>query len=63
MVLTDVVMPGLSGPQMVEHILAVQPGMPVTFMTGTAADARLPRPQSSDLQADSQTFHAAKATR
>ena len=46
MVLTDVIMPGLSGPQMIEHILAVHPGLPVAFMTGTASDAQLPRKQS-----------------
>ena len=46
LILTDVLMPGLSGPQMIEHILAIEPGMPVTFMTGTAAEARLPRAQS-----------------
>jgi two-component system, cell cycle sensor histidine kinase and response regulator CckA len=43
MVLTDIVMPGMSGPQMVEHILALHPGMRVTFMTGTAADNRVPQ--------------------
>jgi two-component system, cell cycle sensor histidine kinase and response regulator CckA len=47
MILTDIIMPGLTGPQMVERILAVEPAMPITFMTGTAAEARLPRPQSS----------------
>src|SRR4051794_20243812 len=28
MVLTDVIMPGMSGPQMIERILAVQPDLP-----------------------------------
>jgi len=42
MVLTDVIMPGMSGPQMIERILALDPALPVTFMTGTASDARLP---------------------
>ena len=46
MVLTDVIMPGLSGPQMIERILEIEPGIPVTFMTGTASDARLPRQQT-----------------
>jgi two-component system cell cycle sensor histidine kinase/response regulator CckA len=46
MVLTDVLMPGISGPQMVEQILEVRPGLPVAFMTGTAAEAHLPRRQS-----------------
>src|SRR5436190_12452402 len=40
LVLTDVMMPGMTGPAMVERILAVDPEMPVMFMTGTAADAR-----------------------
>jgi two-component system cell cycle sensor histidine kinase/response regulator CckA len=42
MVLTDVVMPGLSGPEMVERMLAIDPEVRVMFMTGTASDARLP---------------------
>ena len=46
MILTDVLMPDLSGPQMVERILAVKPAMPIAFMTGTANEARLPRPQT-----------------
>ena len=50
MILTDVLMPGLSGPQMIEHILAVHPGLPVAFMTGTAADAHLPRKQSKSYK-------------
>ena len=48
MILTDVLMPGLSGPQMVERILAVEPGMPIAFMTGTANEARIPRPQTKN---------------
>jgi DNA-binding NtrC family response regulator len=43
MVLTDIVMPGMSGPQMVERILASEPGVCVLFMTGTATDNRLSR--------------------
>jgi DNA-binding NtrC family response regulator len=31
---------------MVERILEVRPGLPVAFMTGTAAEAHLPRQQS-----------------
>src|SRR5437763_16499094 len=42
MILTDVVMPGMTGPEMVEQILAIDPGMCVMFMTGTPADATLP---------------------
>jgi two-component system cell cycle sensor histidine kinase/response regulator CckA len=41
MVLTDIVMPGMSGPQMVERILATDPAICVMFMTGTATDNRL----------------------
>jgi two-component system cell cycle sensor histidine kinase/response regulator CckA len=41
LVLTDVMMPGMSGPEMIDHILSEVPAMPVLFMTGTAAEARL----------------------
>ena len=40
LIITDVMMPGMSGPAMVERILAIDPEMPIMFMTGTAADAR-----------------------
>ena len=34
MLLTDVVMPGISGPMLVDRILAIQPSLPVLFMSG-----------------------------
>jgi two-component system cell cycle sensor histidine kinase/response regulator CckA len=34
LLLTDVVMPGMSGPNLVDEVAAVQPGMKVLFMSG-----------------------------
>jgi CheY-like chemotaxis protein len=34
LLLTDVVMPGMSGPMLVDRLLAVQPSLPVLFMSG-----------------------------
>jgi DNA-binding NtrC family response regulator len=34
LVLTDVVMPGMSGPMMVDHMLSVEPNLRVLFMSG-----------------------------
>jgi PAS domain S-box-containing protein len=38
LVLTDVVMPGMSGPQVAEHLRAARPGVPVLFMSGFSQD-------------------------
>ena len=34
LLLTDVVMPGISGPMLVDRMLAMQPSLPVLFMSG-----------------------------
>ncbi|MES1262429.1 MAG: response regulator [Acidobacteriota bacterium] len=34
LLLTDVVMPGMSGPMLVDHLLELQPGLRVLFMSG-----------------------------
>jgi two-component system cell cycle sensor histidine kinase/response regulator CckA len=39
LVISDVVMPGLSGPQMVERLRDARPDLPVLFITGYADDA------------------------
>lgn len=34
LVLTDVVMPGMSGPMLIDHLLSIDPGIRVLFMSG-----------------------------
>jgi CheY-like chemotaxis protein len=43
LLLTDVVMPGMSGPQLVERLRERLPALRAVFMSGYAADA-MPRP-------------------
>jgi len=40
-VLTDVVMPGMTGPQLVERLRAEQPNLPALFMSGYTSDSVL----------------------
>jgi CheY-like chemotaxis protein len=35
---TDVVMPGMSGPRLADHLRAARPGLPVLFMSGFSRD-------------------------
>lgn len=42
LLLTDVVMPGKSGPELAVELQALQPALPVLFMSGCLGDARLP---------------------
>jgi PAS domain S-box-containing protein len=48
LVLTDVVMPGVGGPALVEHLLSMQPGMKVLFMSGYT-DARITHHKISEI--------------
>jgi PAS domain S-box-containing protein len=41
LVLTDVVMPGMTGPQLVEQLRAEQPDLPALFMSGYTSDSVL----------------------
>ena len=41
LLLTDVVMPGMSGPATGEHVRRADPAMPVIFMSGYTSDAVL----------------------
>jgi len=54
LLLTDVVMPGLSGPRLADEISVIQPGMKVLFMSG------YPEPGDADgqaLEADKPLLH------
>jgi DNA-binding response OmpR family regulator len=42
LLLTDVIMPGKRGPELALELQALQPGLPVVFMSGALGDARLP---------------------
>jgi two-component system, cell cycle sensor histidine kinase and response regulator CckA len=50
-VLTDVVMPGMSGPELVQRLRAFHPNLPVVFMSGYAEEA------TSRLKIDSATLN------
>jgi two-component system, cell cycle sensor histidine kinase and response regulator CckA len=38
LLLTDVVMPGMSGPRLADHLRAARPGLPVLYMSGFSRD-------------------------
>jgi two-component system cell cycle sensor histidine kinase/response regulator CckA len=42
LILSDIAMPDMSGPEMVREILRIEPSVRVMFMTGYFADANLP---------------------
>ena len=49
LIITDVVMPGLSGHELVEQLLAVRPGIKTLYLSGYAQDA-FPTPLTADSQ-------------
>jgi two-component system cell cycle sensor histidine kinase/response regulator CckA len=48
LIITDVVMPNMDGPTMVRHVKALNPDLPVIFMSGYAEEAFRKNDQSSD---------------
>jgi CheY-like chemotaxis protein len=42
LILSDIAMPHMSGPEMVREILRIEPSVRVMFMTGYFADGKLP---------------------
>jgi PAS domain S-box-containing protein len=48
--LTDVVMPGMGGPQLVEEVLRLRPGLPIIYISGYTANSLSPRGLGDDVQ-------------
>ena len=42
LVLSDLLMPAMTGSEMIRHILRIAPGVRVMFMTGTTEEPKLP---------------------
>jgi CheY-like chemotaxis protein len=47
LLVTDVVMPGLSGPELAERMRTLRPGIPTLFISGYARDHRLLEPDDA----------------
>jgi CheY-like chemotaxis protein len=58
LLLTDVVMPGLSGPELVEQVRALRPGIPTLFMSGYPGDVLLRRSPTAGTEVVGKPFTA-----
>jgi hypothetical protein len=58
LLLTDVVMPGLSGPELVEQVRALRPGIPTLFMSGYPGDVLLRRSPTTGTEVVGKPFTA-----
>ena len=62
LVLTDVMMPKVSGPQMIEKILESNPSVKVVFMSGTPGISSLPKRRGREFPIIHKPFGAEKLT-
>jgi PAS domain S-box-containing protein len=64
LLLTDIVMPGLSGPDLAEELSLRRPGTPVLYMSGWSADALAERGQAaSEIELVAKPFGLAELSR
>jgi PAS domain S-box-containing protein len=64
LLLTDIVMPGLSGPALAEELSLRRPGTPVLYMSGWSADALAERGQAaSEIELVAKPFGLAELSR